>query len=513
MRVCAGMNAAPVTMEFAACAAQRKGQPKRMMNVIRRALILLLAAALVAAGLFSAQAEGSSYAGESISQEGAISEEMLAAEAAILIDAGTGTVLFEKNADRAMYPASTTKIMTCLLALEYGHLNDTVTIPGQALNVPADSSLMPVRAGEEMMFIDLLYGLMIHSGNDSAVAIAVIVGGSEKAFVEMMNAKAAELGMTGTHFANPHGYHEDDHYTTARDLAILARAAMQNPEFRKIVGTPGYIIEPTNKRTERLKMVNSNLMLISESEYYYEGMTGIKTGFTGAAGQTFVFSAEREGASLIGVNMKTGSNKDDPQRWADTRVMLDHGFSRYSHFSFADLYAMSPATVQIADAVETDPYGGELLLNVANVMGEFDAACIDGDSSAVLADFQSRRQYTISADLTAPIAEGTIVGSVSYTDDDGQTATGTLVASRSIERQPDTLAIADFLPFLDGVDLTAAGQVLKAGGIVLIAFLILRSIVRARRRARRRAQRRAAARRKGAAYNGSYRGGRDRYYS
>jgi len=483
------------------------------MKKVSRALIWLLAAVLLAGAMLPAQADAV-FPGESITAAGFLPPDSIKAEAAILIDADTGTVLFEKNADRAMYPASTTKIMTCLLALEYGHLNETVKIPGQALNVPADSSLMPVRSGEELMFMDLLYGLMIHSGNDSAVAIAVIVAGSEKAFVEMMNAKAAELGMTGTHFANAHGYHADDHYTTARDMAILAQAAMQNPDFRRIVSTPGYIIEPTNKRSERLKMINSNLMLISESEYYYEGMTGIKTGFTGAAGQTFVFAAERDGAFLIGVNMKTGDNKDDPQRWADTKTMLDHGFGRYTHYSFADLYSMSPAVVQIADAVSTDPYGGELSLAVAGVMGDFHAACLDGDPSAALADFQSRRQYTITADLTAPVAEGTIIGSVSYTNDDGSTVTGALVASRSIEKEPDVLGIADFLPFLQGVDLAAAAQVLKVGGVVLIALLILRAVVRARRRARRRAQRRAAARRRNTPYAAnSYRGGRDRYYS
>jgi len=442
-----------------------------------------------------------------------LTPESLAAETAILIDAKTGRPLFEKNADRAMYPASTTKIMTCLLALEYGHLEDQITIPREASDVPKDSSLMPVVVGEEMMFIDLLYGLMLHSGNDSANAVAVIVAGSIEAFVEMMNAKAAELGMTGTHFSNAHGYHADDHYTTARDLARLAQAAMQNEEFRRIVGTPGYIIEPTNKRSERLKMVNSNLMIISQSEYYYEGMTGIKTGFTGSAGQTFVFSAEKNGASLIGVNMKTGDSKDSPQRWADTKAMLDHGFSRYRSFSFTDLYNMAPTSVQIANAIESDPYGGELSLSIANVLGEFYAACLDGDTTAALADFQQKRQYSISADLTAPVAAGTIIGTLSYPADDGSTVTATLVASRSIEAQPEVLTIADFLPFLEGVDLEAAAQVLKVGAAALAALLVLRSVVRARRNARRRKQRKAARRAGSFQQSGTYRGGRDRYYS
>lgn len=473
---------------------------QRKMRKCKRFLTLLLLAVLLSADIACVQAEQ------------ALTPEALVAEAAILIDADTGTPLFEKNADRAMYPASTTKIMTCLLALEYGHLDEVITIPQEAANVPKDSSLMPVNVGEEMMFMDLLYGLMIHSGNDSANAIAVIVAGSVDAFVDMMNAKAASLGMTGTHFANPHGYHEDDHYTTARDMARLAQEAMKNPEFRTIVGTPGYIIEPTNKRSERLKMVNSNLMIISETEYYYEGMTGVKTGFTGAAGQTFVFAAERDGASLIGVNMKTADNKDAAQRWIDTKAMLDYGFTRYVRYSFADLYNLSPASVQILNAIETDPYGGELSLTIANVMGDFSAACIDGDATAALADFQSKRQYSLTADLIAPIAAGTIIGTLSYPLEDGSAVTATLVASRSIEEQPEEVTIVDFLPFLEGVDLDAAEQVFKIGAAVLVVLLILRAILRARQRARRRKQRRAAARRKGS-YTDTYRGGRDRYYN
>ena len=260
-------------------------------------------------------------------------------------------------------------------------------------------------------------------------------------------------------------------------------------------------------------MVNSNLMLISETEYYYEGMTGVKTGFTGAAGQTFVFAAEVDGASVIGVNMKTGDSKDNPQRWADTRAMLDYGFTRYTHYSFAELYNMAPATVQIANAIETDPSGGELLLGIANVMGEFDAACLDGNTASALQDFQARRQYAITAELTAPIAAGTIVGTITYPAEDGSTVTATLVASRSIEEQPEVLTIADFLPFLEGIDMNAAAQVLKIGGVALIALLVLRAVLRARQRARRRRQRRAARRSNSYAQNGTYRGGRDRYYS
>lgn len=467
------------------------------MRKLRRALAIFLFAVLLQGIFFPARAEH------------ALSGDSIAAEAAILIDADTGKTLFEKNADRAMYPASTTKIMTCLLALEYGNLYDVITIPQEAADVPKGSSLMPVVVGEQMSMRDLLYGLMLRSGNDAANAVAVIVAGSLDAFVQRMNERAAQLGMTGTHFANAHGYHADDHYTTARDLATLARFAMNNADFRQIVGTPGYIIEPTNMRSERLKMVNSNAMLVNSSEYYYEGMIGIKTGTTKAAGQTFVFAAERDGATLIGVNMKSGESTEEVQRWVDAKTLLDYGFTRYTHYSFADLYNMAPIVVQVENAIETDPYGGELTLSIANITGNYTAACVDGDASALLADFQQQRQYAISADLTAPIPTGTIIGTVSYPLENGETVTATLVASRTVEEHVEEPTIADYLPFLKGVNLQKAGNILKIGAIAFVALLLVRAVVRALQKRKRRAQRR----RKG--YKGSnyYRNGRDSFYN
>lgn len=465
------------------------------MHKFRHLLALLLLAALL---LGSAPA---------MAEQSTLSPDDLAAESAILIDGRTGEVVFEKNADRAMYPASTTKIMTCLLALEYGHLDETVTISQEAADVPKDSSLMPVTPGEQMSFRDLIHGLMLHSGNDSANAIAVVVAGSVDAFVARMNERAAQLGMTGTRYVNAHGYHADGHYTTARDMAILARTAMENETFRQIVSTPGYIIEPTNKRSERLKMVNTNLMILDGSEYYDARVIGVKTGFTKAAGQTFVFAAQSDGAYLIGVVMKTADDKDSGQRWLDTKALLDYGFARYRTYTFAELYNMGPAAVQIANAIETDPYGGELSLSIANVTGDYAVACLDGDASGALTEFRSRLQYSLSADLTAPISSGTIIGTVSLTDDEGNVSSATLVASRSIEEQPKVLTIVDFLPFLAGIDLDMAGKIVKIALCVLAVLFVLRTIARARRNARRRAQRRRA--RNGSSY---YRSGKDRYY-
>lgn len=422
-------------------------------------------------------------------------------EAAILIDADTGKVLYAKNPDAAMYPASTTKIMTCLLAIENGGLYDTIVIPQEAANVPKDSSLVPVTVGEEMPMIDLLYGFMLHSGNDAGNAVAALVAGSVEAFVSRMNQKAAELGMTGTHFSNPHGYHADDHYTTARDLAILTREAMKSETFREIVGTPGYIIAPSNKRDTNLKIVNSNLMLLSSSEFYSEDVVGVKTGFTNAAGQTFVLAAKRGGARLIGVLLKSGAKSDAPERWQDAKTLMEYGFGRYTSYSFQELYAMSPASVTVINAAQDDPLAGELELSAANLTGAFSAACVDGDASALVESFRANRQYAISADLTAPIASGTIIGTLTYASDDGQSVTATLVASRDVEAEPEPLGIEDVFPFLEGVDWDAAARVAKVGAVVLALLLILRTILRIRRNIRRR---RARKRRPNAYRRNSY---------
>ncbi len=178
----------------------------------------------------------------------ALRDRDLQGTACVLMDRSSGRVLYDKNAESKRYPASTTKIMTLLLALEYGHLNETVTIPQEALEVPSDSSRTPVKPGEEMPFIDLLYGMMMKSGNDAANSVAVIVAGSVPAFVEKMNQRAAELGCTGTHFMNPHGYHDEEHYSTAKDLALIAREGMRHNTFRAIVSAMEYTMAPTGQR-------------------------------------------------------------------------------------------------------------------------------------------------------------------------------------------------------------------------------------------------------------------------
>lgn len=251
-----------------------------------------------------------------------LTEEDIRGEAAIVMNAETGEFLFEKNADEILYPASTTKIMTCLIALEYGKLDKTVTVPKQITKLPKDSSLVPLKAGEKTKLRDLLYGLMLRSGNDAAVTIAVAVSGSVSKFVDKMNQRARELGCTNTNFANPHGYHNKNHYSTARDLAIIAREAMKNTEFRKIVSTTSYTLPKTNKHKKRT-LTTSDAMLLESSTHYYPYEIGIKTGYHSKAGQCFVGAAEKDGVTLISVTLKTSKSG----RWTDTRRLMEYGFT------------------------------------------------------------------------------------------------------------------------------------------------------------------------------------------
>ena len=233
------------------------------------------------------------------------------ASSAILVDADSGRVLYEQNADAKMLIASTTKIMTALVAIREGDLSDTVTVSRAAAYT--EGSAMYLSVGEELTLETLLYGVMLCSGNDAAVAVAEHVGGSVEGFVGMMNETAKELGLTSTSFANPNGLDHQDHYSTARDMAALAAEAMKNATFRRIVSTRSVTI---GGRT----MTNHNKLLSMA-----EGCIGLKTGYTRAAGRTLVSCAERKGRQLIAVTLQDGND------WADHQALFDYGFSAFSH--------------------------------------------------------------------------------------------------------------------------------------------------------------------------------------
>lgn len=243
----------------------------------------------------------------------AVPDENISAECAIVINADTGGVLYEKNAYRQRAMASTTKIMTALITLESGDLDRPFTVDGMAIKVEGTS--MGLREGDTVTRRALCYGMLLPSGNDAANAAAVNIAGSLSAFAELMNKRAARIGMNDTHFVNPSGLDAEGHYTTARDMALLTREALKNEEFRSICKMRTAQVEfgaPPQKRT----LYNSNKML-----RLYDGCIGVKTGFTDNARRCLVSAAERGGCTVIAVTLNA------PDDWNDHKKLLDRGFS------------------------------------------------------------------------------------------------------------------------------------------------------------------------------------------
>ncbi len=256
------------------------------------------------------------------------------AESAIIMEASTGLILYEKNIDAKRYPASITKIMTALLAIENSNLGDTVTFSRNAVfDVDLDSSRIGIDVGEKLTMQQCLYGTLLESANEVTYAIAEHVSGSVDAFAKLMNEKAASLGCTNTHFANPHGLHNENHYTTARDMALITREAMKNDTFRKIFGARTYQIPPTNIQSETRYLRNHHKFVLRQ-EYRYDDCIGGKTGYTSNSKFTLVSVAKRGDLELICVIMKDDSTS---HQYNDTAKLFDYAFDNFSIYPIADL--------------------------------------------------------------------------------------------------------------------------------------------------------------------------------
>ena len=245
----------------------------------------------------------------------------VSAQSAVLIEAESGKIIYEKDAHTRRGMASTTKIVTALCAIERLPLDTVVTVPREAAGV--EGSSVYLKEGEKLTLENLLYAVMLQSANDAAAAIAIITAGSIDAFAELMNAKAAELGLCDTHFENPHGLDGEKHYTTAYELAKIAAHALENEAFARIVSTVKYTIPATELSPARA-LVNHNRLLRENKD-----IIGVKTGFTKKCGRTLVSAAEREGVRLICVTL------DDGNDWQDHRAMLEHGFGLYESVNLA----------------------------------------------------------------------------------------------------------------------------------------------------------------------------------
>lgn len=240
------------------------------------------------------------------------------AKAAVVMDVNSGRVLYSKNCHQKMAMASTTKIMTTLVAIESGRLNETVKVSKKASTV--EGSSIYLKEGEKLTVEELLYGIMLRSGNDAATAVAEHIGGSVEGFVAMMNKKAKEIGAVDTHFANPHGLDADGHYTTAYDLALITSYALKNPKFAQIVSTKKKSIKGPEDQNWDRALVNKNKML-----WNFEGGDGVKTGYTGNAGRCLVSSATRNNWHLVTVVLNCSP------MWEESAALLEYGFRTYSN--------------------------------------------------------------------------------------------------------------------------------------------------------------------------------------
>ena len=329
------------------------------------------------------------------------------AESAILIDGDTGKVLYEKAAYEKREPASTTKIMTAMLTLEHCKLDDVATVTSEAItSVPSGYSSDLLKMGEELTIKDLLYALLLPSSNEAANVLAIHVAGSIDSFASMMNTKAVELGCKNTHFLNPNGVHDEDHYTTAYDLAIIAREAMKNDTFKQIVSTASYTLPSTNKYTRiDRNLITTNDLIKKQSKNYYEYAIGIKTGSTTPAKNCLVASATKDGKNLISVVLKADKDSD---RYNDTKTLFNYGFD---NFSKKDI-------IKTGDIVKTID-----VKNATSATKNLNLVADSGINTLVTNDKLNdtiEPEITLNEHLQAPIKKDDIVGTAKYTVDNIQ---------------------------------------------------------------------------------------------
>lgn len=376
---------------------------KKGLGACKHALLGLLLGVSVFVGLFSpAVAAADELPTNSSDAYHWPAGPVLSSEGAILIDADTGAVLYEKNATKHFYPASTTKLMTALLALENSAMGETVTVSHNAVyDIEVDSSRIWVDEGEELSMEASLYALMLPSANDMAYAIAEHIGGTKEGFAEMMNARAKELGCTDTHFMNPHGLDEEEHYSCPADLAKITRPLLKNSSFLKITGSKNYEIKPTNLCKESRWVLNTHLMIRGTEPY--EGVIAGKTGHTDLAGANLVTCAKRGNMTLIAVLMKA---PDDTVLYNETAALLNYGFDKFTTYNVTE--------DQISAGNDVPP-----LFNNEDTVQLLNKDIITTDSGSVVLPFSaslSDIKKSVSLSQLTSFTEGkNIIGEVTYT--------------------------------------------------------------------------------------------------
>lgn len=343
------------------------------------------------------------------------------AEAAILIDGNTGEILFEKNINKQMYPASTTKMLTGILAIENGQFDEIVTVDDET-PYEIEGSHIALEPGEKLNYEDLLNATLIESANDAAVVLAKHLSGSVENFAKLMNQKARDIGAKNSNFVNPNGLPDDNHVTTAYDLAMISKYAMENEEFRNIVKNHQYTIEPTNKKTEERYLNSANKLLYSTSninvdgevvDIKYDEAIGVKTGYTDQAGQCLVSAAEKDGRMLISVVLKSVGNN----LWIDTHKLLNYGFDNFDNtiLSFKNEFIENIKIENGDNSFVTGINGEDVSVTLPK-----------GSANSI------KRNIVLNDTMEAPISKGQVLGQIEYILNNEVITTSNIISTSDI---------------------------------------------------------------------------------
>ena len=416
---------------------------------------------------------------EGTSTDSTSSELTLTAESAILMDATTGKILYEKNSRTKQYPASITKLMTILLALEHGSLEDEITFSHDAVfSIEPGSAHIAIQEGEILTLEQVLYGIMLRSANECANAAAEYVDGSMEKFAEHMTARAKELGCENTNFVNANGLFDENHYTTAYDMALIAQELLKNETYRSMMSNTYYLIPPTNKQPEERPLHGQHQMLNENSLYYYEPAEGGKTGYTVEAQNTLVTYAKQGDTELIAVVLKCNG----AQHYVDTKTLFEYGFANYQTvkaFSAADLTQNVAITETYKDKTTT--------LDTIAVAPASDVY-VTIPKNATIENITKAVDCPESASV--PVAVGDKLGTVVLSLNGEALATVDLTAHKEVKATTDEERAAQAAAARNKILKRIAIGVGIVFGILVIVFCCCRYIGY-QRRERRRAMRRA----------------------
>lgn len=352
----------------------------------------------------------------------ATTEPDLTAKGVILLDTNSGRVLYSKNETEKMYPASTTKILTAILTLENCKLDDVVTIDYDVSStIPYGYTIVELQIGEKFTIEQLLEMLLVHSANDVASLLAKHVGGSIEGFADMMNKKIKELGLSNTHFTNPSGIHDDNHYTTAKDLATIMEYCIKNKEFVRLASMPSCSIPANDKHIARTYESTDRLVVQSDSKNYYPYLVCGKTGYTDPAGECLVSCANKDDLELVCVILGGETIDNNPTRYSETKTLYEYGYNNFS----------------VRKIVDKDDYVEQIKVKNGALNTRDLTLVASTPVTALLADSETRDNIktivNLKDNISAPINQGDILGTVSYKID-GKEYTTELIASHTVEK-------------------------------------------------------------------------------